>query len=202
MTDVFFWTAIGFFLGSIPFAYLLARLLTGKDIRQIGDGNPGGTNAWKAGGWQVGLLVGLLEVFKAYAPVYFARRYGVAEWELVPVGLAPILGHALQPWLGFRGGKALGVTGGAWLALEGWIILPVYASLTLPVLALQVEHAWAAFSGMFALLGYAWLVDGSAWMRTFALLNLLLIGWTHRRELRRAPRLRPWLGNLFSGRGA
>ncbi|WP_416210014.1 glycerol-3-phosphate acyltransferase, partial [Anaerolinea sp.] len=40
--------ALGFTLGSIPFAYILARVFTGRDVRAIGDGNPGAANAWKA----------------------------------------------------------------------------------------------------------------------------------------------------------
>lgn len=194
--------AMGFTLGSIPFSYILARVFTGKDVRQIGDGNPGAANAWKVGGWRIGLLAVFFDLCKGFLPVFLAQRAGLTEWALVPVAMAPVFGHALQPFLHFRGGKALAVSGGAWLAWIGPLVFPVYASLTLPVLALQDEHAWAAFSGTLALLAYAlWLGDSPA-LVTFAALNMVLIGWTHRHELAHAPRPRAWVGHLLSRREA
>jgi glycerol-3-phosphate acyltransferase PlsY len=189
---ILLWTLFGYLVGSIPFAYLVGKALARADIRQVGDGNPGGTNAWKAGGWQIGLLAVALEIFKGFFPVFLARQSGLSGAGLLPVCLAPILGHATQPFLGWRGGKALGASGGVWLALIGWIVFPVYASFTLPVLALQVEHAYAALSGLFALLVFAWLSE-DRWLLTFAMLNTLLLFWTHRRELNRPLRWRPWV---------
>lgn len=194
--------ALGFTLGSIPFAYILARVFTGRDVRAIGDGNPGAANAWKAGGWRIGLLAVFFDLCKGFLPLYLAQRAGLSEWALVPVALSPILGHALQPFLQFRGGKALAVSGGVWLAWIGPRVFPVYASLTLPVLALQEEHAWAAFSGTLALLAYALWLGTSPALMVFAALNMVLIGWTHRRELAHAPRPRAWVGHLLSRREA
>lgn len=70
------------------------------------------------------------------------------------------------------------------------------------MLALQVEHAWAANAGMLSLLGYAVLVDGSPWLIVFAMLNVLLVAWTHRRELSRPTQLRPWAADWLSRRSA
>jgi len=196
------WSLFGFLLGSIPFSFLIGKLFARTDIRTVGDGNPGGTNAWKAGGWRVGLLAAILDILKGFLPVYLARQNDISDWKLVPVALTPVLGHALQPFLKFRGGKALGPSGGAWVGLIGLWVFPVYASFTLPVLAIQNENAWAAFAGMFALLSYAVFLDGSLWMIVIAALNTLIIAWTHRRELRHAPHLRPWLVNLLTRRSA
>ncbi len=146
------------------------------------------------------ILAVILEILKGFLPVYLARRSGLIEWQLVPVALAPILGHATQPFLGFCGGKALAASGGAWLALIGLWVFPVYASLTVPVLLIQREHAWAAFSGTFALLYYAAFVLDATWLTVFAALNILIIGYTHRRELRHHPSLRPWLSHLLMTR--
>lgn len=202
MQTVFFWTLIAFLVGSIPFAVLLGRFLLKKDIRQVGDGNPGGANAWKAGGWKVGLLASLLELSKGFFPVYLARSAGLSGWSLVPVCLAPILGHAYSPFLRFKGGKALGATAGVWMALIGYWVFPVFAILTLPVLALQEEHALAANAGMFSLLAFAILFDKTPPMIVFALLNCLVVAWKHRRELQRPLQFRPWLGNLIGRRTA
>jgi len=197
MEQVFLWTILGFLAGSIPFSILVGRIFLKTDIRLYGDGNPGGTNAWKAGGWRIGLLVSILDISKGFFPVMLAIRAGVSEWGLIPVGLSPILGHAFSPFLNFRGGKALGATGGVWIALIGFKALVIYALLTLPVLALQVEHAVAANAGMISLLGYAILIDQSPFLITFGVLNTLAVAWKHRKELRRPIHLRPWMVNLL-----
>ena len=194
----FLWTLFGFFLGSIPFSLIFTRLLAKKDIRSVGDGNPGGTNAVKAGGPIAGIPSIICDIGKGFLPVFLARRYGLVGWELVPVCLAPILGHALSPFLRFRGGKALGSTGGVWLALVGLWAFPIFAILALPLTFLQSEDAWSANAGMLALLGYAILIDGSPWLVTFAILNALLIIWTHRKSLANPMRPRSWVTHLFS----
>lgn len=195
-----FWVVFGYLSGSIPFSFLVGKFLLHRDIRSVADGNPGATNVIRAGGWKAGMLAVVLDVLKGFIPVYLARENGIGEWGLALVALAPILGHAMQPFLGFCGGKAIGASGGVWIALVGPVVLPIYALLTVPVLLIQQEHAWAAFSGMFSVLYYAAFVLDSPWLTAFAALNTLIIGYTHRRELRRVPHLRPWLTHLFAMR--
>jgi glycerol-3-phosphate acyltransferase PlsY len=199
--DVLFWSLFGFFLGSIPFSLLLGKLFARKDIRTVGDGNPGGTNALKAGGPKIGIPAILLDIAKGFLPVYLAQMYGVMDWSLIPVALSPVLGHAFSPFLRFRGGKALGATGGAWVGIVGLWAFPVYAALAVPFTIVQSEDGWSACAGMVALLGYS-IFFGEPWMITFAALNASVIFWTHRRELARRPHLRGWVTNLLSRRGA
>lgn len=191
-----FWILTGFLAGSIPFSLILGKFLTHKDIRTFGDGNPGGTNALKAGGLRVGLPAILLDIAKGFVPVYLAQKYGVTGWNLVPVCLAPIFGHAFSPSLRLHGGKALGTTGGVWVGLVGLWAFPIYAALALPLAIAQTEDAWSANAGMLALLGYA-ILFGEAWMVAFAALNAFLIAWTHRHDLVRLPRLRAWVLDIF-----
>lgn len=201
MTAIILWTFFGYLCGSIPFAYLIGRYIVRRDIRTVGDGNPGGTNVWIAGGWKVGLAAALIEIFKGFLPVYLAQRAGLSGWPLVPVGLSPIFGHATQPFLAWRGGKALGTTGGVWVALIGIWAFPIYALGALPALALQTEHAYAALAGMLVLVAYS-VLGGVDWLTAFALLNSLLIFWTHRRELGRPWRWRGWVSSFFPRRSA
>ncbi|MBM4467527.1 MAG: hypothetical protein FJ014_18565, partial [Chloroflexi bacterium] len=58
---VVFWAVLGFVLGSMPFSFWLGRLFAQADIRHYGDGNPGAANAWRAGGWRLGLPASLLD---------------------------------------------------------------------------------------------------------------------------------------------
>ncbi|MEP6896023.1 MAG: glycerol-3-phosphate acyltransferase [Chloroflexota bacterium] len=196
MLSVFLWSMFGYLFGAIPFAYILGKLFVEQDIRTVGDGNPGGTNAWKAGGWKIGLTAILLEIFKGYLPVALARHFGISSWSLLPICLAPILGHVTMPFLNFRGGKALGATGGVWVGILGLWAFSIYTA-TAVLLAILKENAWAAVLGVSLFLAWAIFFDGSLWMIVFGILNVLLITWTHRRELNAVPHLRPWLTSLF-----
>jgi len=201
MMAVLFWVLLGFILGSIPFAVLMGKWIAGRDVRSVADGNPGGMNALRVGGVKAGAPAIVLDLAKGFVPVYLARRAGVEDWGLVPVCLAPALGHAFSPFLKFRGGKALAATGGAWLAVKGIGALLGYASLALPFTLLQVEDAWSANAGMVGLLLYAiWF--GEPWLQLLAILNTMLIVYTHRHDLFRPSHFRPWVIRLFSGRGA
>lgn len=201
MLDMLFLTLAGYLVGAIPFSLLMGKLFAKKDIRLVGDGNPGGANAIRAGGLKAGLPAVLLDISKGFLPVFLAQKVGLANWALIPVCMAPILGHAFSPFLHFRGGKALGATAGAWIGLIGLWVFPVYGILAIPVTLLQSEDAWSANAGMLALLGFA-IIFGQSWMVAFALLNTVLIIWTHHRDLTRPPALRPWIVNMLAGRQA
>lgn len=195
MTDVF-WTGLGYVIGAMPFSYWLARLLLHADIRLVGDGNPGAANAWKVGGWPLGLPALLLDYLKGAIPVGLAHYvFGVSGWALVPVGIAPVLGHAFSPFLHFRGGKALAVTFGIWTGLTLAEIPAVLgAFLALSLLMLNV-NAWAVVLGMLGLLAYLLLRQADiSWLAVWAG-NLALLAWKHRRELRQPPQPRRWLLN-------
>jgi len=196
------WTFLGFLAGSLPFSVIVGHLFAKTDIRRYGDGNPGGTNAWKAGGWQVGVPATFLDMAKGYFPVMLAQHFGVASWSLVPVALAPILGHAFSPFLKFQGGKALAATGGVWIALIGPKALGIYLLVTLPVLALQTEDALTANSGLWSLLAYMIFIDRSPNLILACLLNDLLVAWKHRQGLRNRIVLRTWIIHLLRSRSA
>lgn len=201
MAEVLLWTLFGFTMGSIPFSLIMGKVIAKKDIRTVGDGNPGGKNALTAGGLKAGIPAIILDIGKGFLPVFYAKSYGITDWGLVPVCIAPILGHAFSPFLKFHGGKALGATGGVWMALIGPLVLFVYAILAVPVTLLQAEDAWSANAGMLCLLGYA-ILFSEPWLVAFAVLNVVVVAWKHHRELLRPSHFRPWVTNLFSGNGA
>ena len=117
-----FWVILGFVLGSIPFSLLVGKFALNTDIRSLGDGNPGGFNVWRAGGRFWAFLAVLLDGFKGAIPVGLAHYvFGVNSWLLIPVALAPLLGHIFSPFLKFRGGKGLSTNFGIWLGLTLWL---------------------------------------------------------------------------------
>jgi len=189
--NTLFWTALAFALGALPFAYWLGHVFLGVDVRDYGaDHNPGASNAWRAGGWRLGLLAAVLDVSKATAAVAAARLAGFSHWDLVPVALAPVFGHAFSPFMGFRGGKGVAATFGMWLGLAGPLGALLLAVCFGLVYALQRTDAWTVVIGsslFFAVL----LLNGSAGvLLTISLVNVLLLAWTSRRELHVPPRPR------------
>jgi acyl phosphate:glycerol-3-phosphate acyltransferase len=96
----------GYLSGSIPFGYLLTKLLVGVDVRTVGSGNIGGTNVARAGGRKLGVLVILLDAAKAVVPILVARAAlpaaPASEWWVVAVAVAAFVGHLFPVWLRFR----------------------------------------------------------------------------------------------------
>ncbi len=113
---------IGYLLGSIPPAYIAARLIKGKDIRQMGGGNVGALNTLKEVGKGAGIAVILADIAKGVAAVAIARwLLDVPQPFLLAAGLAGTVGHNWSIFLKFTGGKGTATTIGA-LA----ILMPLY----------------------------------------------------------------------------
>jgi acyl phosphate:glycerol-3-phosphate acyltransferase len=193
---------ITFFCGSLPFSVWLGRLFLGLDVRRFGDGNPGATNVFKSGHRVVGLLALALDVSKAAVPVglsYF--NLGIRGLPMALIAIAPVLGHAFSPFLGFKGGKALATVLGVWIGLTIWKVPLVAVAGVLIGMALFTTAGWAV---MLALLVIASVI--LLWLPDPLLLlvwtgEVLILAWTHRADLARRPRLRPWLVKLFSPTG-
>jgi len=195
-----FWMAVGFLSGSIPFSVWIGRLLLRADIRRYGDGNPGAANAWRAGGWPVGLLAGLLDYLKGAIPVGFAYfRLGMDGPALVAVALAPVLGHAFSPFLRFRGGKAVAVTFGIWTGLTvGEVPIILGALLGVFYFTIAVD-AWSAMLGMAGLLAHLLLRGHPPVLLAVWAGNTAILAWKHRSDLRQPIRFRPWLQRRLRG---
>lgn len=165
--------AAGYAIGSLSPAAAAARL-RGVDLHVSGSGNPGATNAARAMGVKVGVVVGILDVGKGYAPVAYFSRYGDPAGQVA--GLAAALGHVTSPLLKGRGGKGVATSLGAILAIEPLWAVPVLAgfgatvgvtrqvgigsvagSLTLLPTSLIVRRGWAGVgfaAGMSGLVVY------------------------------------------------
>jgi acyl phosphate:glycerol-3-phosphate acyltransferase len=119
------WVAIAaaYLIGGIPFGLILARLVKGVDIRTIGSGNIGATNAIRAMGRKWGYAVFALDFLKGFLPAYavyhvFGSTLEDRELLQILVGAAATLGHCYSPYLGFTGGKGVATGCGGILALS------------------------------------------------------------------------------------
>jgi glycerol-3-phosphate acyltransferase PlsY len=119
--------AIAYFLGAIPFGYLLVKMTTGADVRASGSGNIGATNVLRTTGIATGIATLLLDIAKGYVAVWIAGRLtGNSPLWMSAAALAVIAGHAYPVFLGFHGGKAVASFIGAFLRLTP---IPMIASL-------------------------------------------------------------------------
>lgn len=185
------YSIIAFLCGSIPFAVILTKFLSGKDVRLAGDNNPGAVNAWKTGGSIVGLVVMIIEFLKAILPIYIAMYFlDFNGTSLIIISFMPILGHSFSPFLKFKGGKALAVTGAMWLALFQIEAAIIIFGLLAIFFTIQKNDAWTVTFVHFGLLIYGILTDlSNAYISNSEFIILwifatLMIIFNHNKELR------------------
>lgn len=129
--------ASSYLIGSIPTGYIVVKLFTGQDIREIGSGSTGATNVKRVMGKKWFFIVMLLDALKGFIPValcsyyfYLLRDYGVLP---VVAALFVILGHSKSVFLDFRGGKSVASGVGTLFALNwqtGLIVSLVWSVVT------------------------------------------------------------------------
>jgi acyl phosphate:glycerol-3-phosphate acyltransferase len=187
-----------FLCGSIPFSVWLGKLFLRQDVRQYGDGNPGATNVFRAGSKTVGALALMLDVAKGALPVGLAyHTFGIRGLPMVLIAIAPTLGHAFSPFLGFRGGKAVATVLGVWIGLTIWKASLAGVIGVVVGIVLWTIPGWAVMLGLAAILAtlLIWLPDPLflvVWVG-----ETLILVWTHRADLRQRPRLRPWAAKIL-----
>jgi glycerol-3-phosphate acyltransferase PlsY len=184
------WILLAFLLGSLPLSVWLGKIALHTDIRHFGDGNPGAANVWRAGGKWWGIVAVLLDFLKGAIPVGLANYVVALEgWALVAVALAPILGHAFSPFLGFRGGKSLAVTFGIWTGLTLWVVPTVMGLAFGFWLAILVVEGWAVLLGMLTLLVFLLVAMPDPVLLAVWFGSLLILVWKHRGDYHRSPQL-------------
>ena len=146
MTTEMALVALAYVFGSLPTAYLLVRLMTGKDVRASGSGNVGATNALRAAGWKVGVVVTVIDLLKGAIPVWLMSRFNPESAWVAAAMLAAVLGHCYPVWLKFKGGKGVATCFGAFLVIAP---LSALAALGLWILVLVISR-WVALASMVA----------------------------------------------------
>lgn len=112
---------LSYALGAIPFALIFTKWKIGKNIRKLGSGNIGATNAARVAGPMVGILTLLCDVAKAYIPVSIGISLGSSAQIAVLFGFCAFIGHCFPVWLRFSGGKGVATALGVLLSI-GWTL--------------------------------------------------------------------------------
>lgn len=147
---------LAYLLGSVPFGLLFVRVIKGIDLRTVGSGNIGATNAMRVLGKPLGIAAGLCDFAKGGVPaLLFAGVFDAADglspaWLSVACGGAAVCGHVWPVYLRFRGGKAVATGLGTMLALD-------------PVVGLAGAASWFVTLKVFRFTGLASMVMATVW---------------------------------------
>jgi glycerol-3-phosphate acyltransferase PlsY len=206
-------TLIAYLLGTLLGSMILGRL-RGVDIRRMGSGNAGATNALRTQGKGFGLSVLVLDIGKGVLAVLWLPALvlpGVAldadvsrQWLALACGFAVILGHVYPVWFGFRGGKGVATVVGVVGALEPRLLLPLFSCWFIVLLLTGYVGLASMLAGV-ALVVAVYIVDaGDIPLLAFCILVTALVIFTHRANIARMAagtehRARLW---LFRSRAA
>ena len=123
---------LSYLMGSIPFGYLLTKIFLKKDIRNIGSGNIGATNALRTGNKMIGYSTLCLDILKAVIPLLFIK-FNLPDIIYIS-SLCIFLGHVFPIWLKFKGGKGVATFVGILFCLNyilGFVFIIIFFSIFL-----------------------------------------------------------------------
>jgi len=169
-----------YLLGSIPFGFILTKIFLKKDIRDIGSGNIGATNALRAGNKLLGYATLVLDVTKAILPVLYIK-FNYPDYIFI-ASLSAFLGHVFPIWLKFKGGKGVATYIGILLSINlifglifiiSWVVvflISKYSSLSSLIASLMVP---------------VYLIIFENYNSIFFIIMFVLILYTHRENVKR-----------------
>ena len=170
-----------YLIGSIPFGFLLTKFFLKKDIRDIGSGNIGATNALRTGNKAIGYSTLSLDILKAVLPVIFIK-FNYPDYIYLS-SLCVFIGHVFPLWLKFKGGKGIATYVGILFCLDlmfgiififTWLIIYLifkYSSLSSLIASLSIPAYLLLF------------LNGKNIF--FFLIMFVLIFFTHRENIKR-----------------
>ena len=179
--DVFLIGIISYLMGSIPFGFILTKIFLNKDIREIGSGNIGATNALRTGNKTIGYSTLVLDILKAVAPVVYVKIF--YQDFLYIASLCAFLGHVFPIWLKFKGGKGVATYVGILFAIN------IYFGIIFAI-TWFITFFISKFSSLSSLIGAAsipiyLLILTQFDQVIFFIIMFVLIFFTHRENIKR-----------------
>ena len=172
---------VSYLMGSIPFGLILTKIFLKKDIREIGSGNIGATNALRTGNKLIGYSTLLLDIAKAIIPVIYVK---INYPDLIYIAsLCAFLGHVFPIWLKFKGGKGVATYVGILFSIN--IILGlIFVSSWALVFLLFRYSSLSSIIGSLSVPIYI-LITGQINDAIFFAIMFILIFFTHRENIKR-----------------
>jgi glycerol-3-phosphate acyltransferase PlsY len=170
-----------YLMGSIPFGLILTKIFLKKDIREIGSGNIGATNALRTGNKLIGYSTLILDIAKAIIPVIYVK---INYSDLIYIAsLCAFLGHVFPIWLKFKGGKGVATYVGILFSIN--IILGfIFVASWLFIFLLSKYSSLSSIIGSISIPIYI-LIAGQINDAIFFAIMFILIFFTHRENIKR-----------------
>jgi len=170
-----------YLIGSVPFGFILTKIFLKKDIREIGSGNIGATNALRTGNKLIGYNTLILDIAKAVIPVIYVK---INFPELIYVSsLCVFLGHVFPIWLKFKGGKGVAAYVGILFSIN--ILLGIIFVVCWGVIFLIFKYSsLSSIVGSLSIPVYL-LINGQTNSVIFFGIMFILIFYTHKENIKR-----------------
>ena len=170
-----------YLMGSIPFGLILTKLFLNKDIREIGSGNIGATNALRTGNKLIGYSTLLLDIAKAIVPVIYVK-FNYPDLIYI-ASLCAFLGHVFPIWLKFKGGKGVATYVGILFSINIILGLVFVASWVFIFLLSKYSSLSSIIASL--LVPIYILITGQINDAIFFAIMFILIFFTHRENIKR-----------------
>jgi glycerol-3-phosphate acyltransferase PlsY len=180
------WILFGYAVGSVPFAYLLARR-AGIDVRVAGSGNVGAANVLRTSGTPLGIIVMILDIGKGAATVLAAHAGAGSSNSMAAAGAAAVVGHIYPIWLRFHGGKGVAVAAGVFSVLAPFATM-LAAAVFFSTVWFTRLISLGSVAATVTLPSLAWLTGSPPPVFVAAAGAAILILFRHRANLRRLVR--------------
>lgn len=187
---------LGYFMGSLPFGFLLVKWATGEDLRKIESGRTGTTNTYRAAGRNIGIMTAFCDVFKGSVAVWLTRAVFASRveptllpWLIACAGIGAVIGHNWSIFLGFKGGAGTTPNIG-WALTVWWPVMPIAFLVCGAIfwgigMASVVSLAMAAVLVVVFGIRYFANIDPTAAYLIGSLITCALIVWSLRPNVRR-----------------
>ena len=166
--------------GSIPFGFLLTKIFLKKDIRNIGSGNIGATNALRTGNKLIGYSTLILDILKAVLPIIFVKNY-YPDFIYI-ASLSAFLGHVFPVWLYFKGGKGVATYVGILFTLDLTYGCVFLVSWTFTFLISKYSSLSSILASLMVPIYILIFVNSNS---IFFIVMFVLIFYTHRENVKR-----------------
>ena len=186
MLNYLFVVLLSYFLGSIPFAYIMVKIVKNEDVRDYGSGNVGATNALRVLGWKYAVFVFIFDILKGFTAVFFISRIGDGSpvFKIV-AALCVIFGHVFSIFLKFDGGKGAATGLGVVIALSFWGAISGLVIWALTLWRTRISSLatllTASFVGIVTYIYYPSRLE----INLFISVMVLFVIFTHKENIRR-----------------
>ena len=173
---------LSYLIGSIPFGLLLTKIFLKKDIRKIGSGNIGATNALRTGNKFIGYGTLILDISKALITVLYIK-FNYPEYYIFISSLSVFIGHMFPFWIKFKGGKGVAVYVGVLLSINYQLGLFFIGVWLLIFLISKFSSLSSLLASLSIIIFNFLLLNGESYY--FYIILFILVFYTHRENIRR-----------------